>query len=75
MARDQNAAGKYPSIAKPMQTSTSVGVVQAIGHLLSVRPRERPFPERVDIRIRMFVITNYAMEISRSLAEARAMNK
>jgi len=30
---DQNSAGKYPLISRPMQISTRVGVVQAIGRL------------------------------------------
>jgi hypothetical protein len=33
----QNSAGRYPLISRPMQISTRVGVVQAIGRL--------PFPE------------------------------
>jgi hypothetical protein len=31
IGRDQNSAGKYPLISRPMQISTRVGVVQAIG--------------------------------------------
>ena len=31
--RDQNSAGRYPLISSPMQISTRVGVVQAIGPL------------------------------------------
>jgi hypothetical protein len=30
---DQNSAGKYPLISKPMQISTRVGVVQVIRRL------------------------------------------
>jgi hypothetical protein len=30
---DQNSAGRYPLISSPMQISTSVGVVHAIGRL------------------------------------------
>jgi hypothetical protein len=33
---DQNSAGKYPLISRPMQISTSVGVVQAMVVLLNV---------------------------------------
>jgi hypothetical protein len=36
MGRDQNSAGRYPLISRPMQISTRVGVVQAIGIFLSV---------------------------------------
>src|SRR5438093_6296008 len=32
-APNQNSAGKYPLISRPMQISTRVGVVQAIGRL------------------------------------------
>jgi hypothetical protein len=32
-AVDQNSAGRYPLISSPMQISTRVGVVQAIGRL------------------------------------------
>src|SRR5262249_60148179 len=35
MRRDQNSAGRYPLISRPMQTSTRVGVVQAIGRSLA----------------------------------------
>ena len=31
--RGQNSAGRYPLISSPMQISTRVGVVQAIGRL------------------------------------------
>ena len=31
--RGQNSAGRYPLISSPMQISTRVGVVQAIGGL------------------------------------------
>ena len=33
--RGQNSAGRYPLISSPMQISTRVGVVQAIGRLAS----------------------------------------
>jgi hypothetical protein len=33
MRRDQNSAGRYPLISSPMQISTRVGVLQAIGRL------------------------------------------
>ena len=33
MGRDQNSAGRYPLISRPMQISTRVGVVQAMGFL------------------------------------------
>jgi hypothetical protein len=33
MRRDQNSAGRYPLISRPMQISTRVGVIQAIGRL------------------------------------------
>ena len=50
MRRDQNSAGRYPLISRPMQISTSVGVVQAIGCLSLAFPSsnklERGTPSR-----------------------------
>ena len=36
MERGQNSAGRYPLISRPMQISTRVGVVQAIGRFLAL---------------------------------------
>ena len=33
LRRDQNSAGRYPLISSPMQISTRVGALQAIGRL------------------------------------------
>jgi hypothetical protein len=41
--RDQNSAGRYPLISRPMQISTRVGVVHAIG-----RPLAFPDGSKVD---------------------------
>src|SRR5262249_54039022 len=42
--RDQNSAGRYPLISSPMQISTRVGVVQAIGSL----PYRSRVPTKLD---------------------------
>src|SRR5215216_3312069 len=38
---DQNSAGRYPLISRPMQISTSVGVVQAMEFPLVLRLTEK----------------------------------
>jgi hypothetical protein len=44
LRRDQNSAGRYPLISSPMQISTRVGVVQAIGRL----PYRSRVPTKLD---------------------------
>src|SRR5438876_9730176 len=43
-APNQNSAGKYPLISRPMQISTRVGVVQAIGRSRQARAQAPAHP-------------------------------
>src|SRR5262245_41544762 len=61
---DQNSAGRYPLISRPMQISTRIGVVQAIVSSLefcSATNVERGVPRRKDLKVDVIVTSATAV--------------
>src|SRR5215813_13576581 len=74
-AVDQNSAGRYPLISSPMQISTRVGVVQAIGRPSLAFLNEHVKSERAGAQSRISLCSGFIGGMSANLREGMMQSR